>query len=61
MGNNDSCQLGLGTNTQSLRIGGLSMGDEEQSGRPASVISIFITWAVMCPRLSGKKFESEAT
>lgn len=32
-GNHDTCQLDLGTNTQSLCIGGLSKGDQEQSGR----------------------------
>ena len=35
MGNHNTCQLGLGTNTQSLCIEGLSIGDQEQSGRPA--------------------------
>ena len=40
-GNHDTCLLGLGTNTQSLYIGGLSMGDQEQSGRLAPVLSTF--------------------
>ena len=40
-GNHDTSQLGLGTNTQSLCIGGLSMGDQGQSRRPAPVFSIF--------------------
>ena len=35
MGNHDPCHLGLGTNTQSLCIEGLSMEDQEQSDRPA--------------------------
>ena len=39
--NHDTSQLGLGTNTQSLCIGGLSMGDQGQSRRPAPVFSIF--------------------
>ena len=40
-GYNDTCRLGLSTNIQSPCIGGLSMGDQEQSGRPAPVFSIF--------------------
>ena len=40
-GNHATCQVGSGTNTQSLCIGGLSMGDQEQSSRPAPVFSIF--------------------
>ena len=30
MGNYDTCQLGLGTNTQSVCIEGLSIGDQKQ-------------------------------
>ena len=41
MGNHDIRKLGLGTNTLSLRIEGLSNGDQEKSGCPASVFSIF--------------------
>ena len=41
MGNHDTRQLRLGINTQSLCIEGLSMGDQEQSGRPAPVFSVF--------------------
>ena len=41
MGNHDTRQLRLGINTQSLCIEGLSMGDQEQSGRPAPVFNIF--------------------
>ena len=41
MGNHDICKLGLGTNTLSLCIKGLSNGDQEKSGRPTSVFSIY--------------------
>ena len=41
MGNHDTRQLRLGINTQSLCIEGLSMGDQEQSDRPAPVLAFF--------------------
>ena len=52
MGNHDICKLGLGTNTQSLCIEGLSNGDQEKS----LFLAFLITWEAMCSWLSVKIF-----
>ena len=57
MGNNDTCQLCLGINTQ-IYVSGVF---RNRVVPQHLFLAFLITWTIMCPQLSMRKFGPRAT